>query len=361
MGELDKVAGHIDHAVVFVHDHHAAGAHDGADLRQALVIDRRIEHIDGNAAAGRSAGLHGFDAAAGHGALADVVDEALQRGTQRHLHQTGVLNLAHQRKDLGSRTLLAAGLGKPCGAASDDGSNVVPGFDVVDVGRLAVQTLLRGIRRARTRTACAAFEGCDKSCLLAANKGSRALHQLNVEVEAAVQNIHSQQPVLARLFNGPVEPAYRQRILGAHINNSISRAHHICADHHAFQQRMRIALNLVAVHVSAGIAFIGVADDVLRVGLGLGQEIPLIAGEEARAAAPAQPGGLDLLDDSICAAVDQHLVERLVAAHRNVLLNVRGIDEAAVAQNDLLLPLEERNRVPGSDLRVALSVFDDAR
>ena len=63
--ELDEVAGHIDHAVVFVHDHHAAGAHDGADLREAFVIDRGVEHLHGNAAAGGSAGLHGFHAAAG--------------------------------------------------------------------------------------------------------------------------------------------------------------------------------------------------------------------------------------------------------------------------------------------------------
>ena len=38
MREFDEVAGHIDHTVVFVHDHHAAGTHDGADLRQALEM-----------------------------------------------------------------------------------------------------------------------------------------------------------------------------------------------------------------------------------------------------------------------------------------------------------------------------------
>lgn len=32
VGEFDEVAGHVDHAVVFVHHHHAAGARDGAEL-----------------------------------------------------------------------------------------------------------------------------------------------------------------------------------------------------------------------------------------------------------------------------------------------------------------------------------------
>ena len=134
MREFDEVAGHIDHAVVFVHDHHAAGAHDGADLRQALVVDGRVEHLDGDAAAGGPAGLHGLDAAPGDRAFADVVDEALERRAQRHLDEAGVLHLAHQREDFGSGALGAAGFSKPSRAAGDDGRDVVPGFNVVDVG-----------------------------------------------------------------------------------------------------------------------------------------------------------------------------------------------------------------------------------
>ena len=111
--ELDEVAGHVDHAVVFVENHHAAGAHDGADLREGFVVDGRVEHFDGNAAARGSAGLHGFDAAAGDGAFADVVDEALERRAERHFDQAGVLDFADQRKDLGAGALGAAGLCKP--------------------------------------------------------------------------------------------------------------------------------------------------------------------------------------------------------------------------------------------------------
>jgi hypothetical protein len=137
---------------------------------------------------------------------------------------------------------------------------------------------------------------------------------------------------------------HRQRILGADVDDALGRAHRVSADDHALEQRMRVALDLVAVHVSAGVALVGVADDVLGVGLGLGQKIPFVAGEEARAAASAQPGGLDLLDYIVRAPVDQHFVEGLIAAHRDVLLDVRGVDEPAVAQHNLLLPLEERDR-----------------
>jgi hypothetical protein len=49
--ELDEIAGNIDHAVVFVEHHHAAGAHDGTDLRQGFIIDGRVKHFNGNASA----------------------------------------------------------------------------------------------------------------------------------------------------------------------------------------------------------------------------------------------------------------------------------------------------------------------
>ena len=78
------------------------------------------------------------------------------------------------------------------------------------------------------------------------------------------------------------------------------------------------------------------------VGRGLAQELPLEAGEEAGAAAAAQLGGLDLLDHHLRVGVDQHLVERLVAADGDVLLDIVRADQAAVAQHDLLLRLEER-------------------
>ena len=105
-----------------------------------------------------------------------------------------------------------------------------------------------------------------------------------------------------------VQAVHGQRILGAHVDDAFGGAHHVAADDHAFQQRVRIALDLVAVHVRAGVAFVGIADDVLLVGRGLAQELPLEAGEEAGAAAAAQFGGLDLLDHQLGIGVDQHLI-----------------------------------------------------
>src|SRR5579872_194773 len=119
---------------------------------------------------------------------------------------------------------------------------------------------------------------------------------------------------------------------------------------------MGIALNLVAIHISAGVTLIGVADDELGVGFCFGQKVPLVAGKKAGAASAPQPRGLDLLDHRFRMTVDENFVERLVATHADVLFDVLRVDKPAIAQNDLLLPVEERHSVPHRYLRISLAV-----
>jgi hypothetical protein len=121
---------------------------------------------------------------------------------------------------------------------------------------------------------------------------------------------------------------------------------------------MRVALDFVPVHVGAGVAFIRVADDVLLRRHRLAQKIPFLAGGKPGAAAPAQFGGFDLLDDHVGPVVDEHVVKRLIAAHGDVLFHIVGIDQPAVAQNDLLLAFEKGDVAPGRNVGVAGSVLD---
>ena len=305
--------------------------------------------------------MHRFDVTAAGGAFADVVDEALERSAKGHFDEAGVLDLADERKHFGAGALGAAGLSEPLRTAADDGGDVAPCLDVVDVCRFAVKAFLRGERRARMGAAREAFERGDESCFFATDKGPCALHKFDVEVEAAIEDVVAEEAVFAGLLDGAGKAANGKRILGAHVDDAFCCAHDVSANDHAFEKRMRVAFDLVAVHVGAGVALVGVADDVFDVGLGFGEEVPLVAGEEARAAAAAETCCLDLLDDSIFAAVDEDLVESLVAANGDVLLNVRWIDESAVAQDDLFLAFEKRKRVPRRDLRVALAVFHVCR
>ncbi len=138
-------------------------------------------------------------------------------------------------------------------------------------------------------------------------------------------------------FDGAVQTMNRQWIFGPYIDDALSGPHHVSADYHALQQGMRITLDLVAIHVGAGIAFIRIADDEFLLGLCFRQELPLVAGEIAGAASSSQFCRLDLLDDCVGLSIDQSLIKRLIAPDRDVFLYVIRIDQAAITQHDLLL------------------------
>ena len=326
-----------------------------------LVIHRRVEHLLGNAASGGSPSLDRFYLPSCHCPFSNVVDEGFECSAQRHLHQPGVFHLSHKREDFCAGTFRTAGFGEPGWPAGHDGRDVVPGFDVVDVGGLSPQSFLCGERRPRSWSSGFAFQRCDQRRLFAANKRSRSFHQFDIKLESATEDVLPEQSIFPRLFDGAIQAMHRQRILGAHIDDSFGRAHHVTADDHSFQQRVRVAFNFVAIHVGAGVAFVCIADDVLLFCFCLGQEFPLVASGISGSAAAAQFRGLDLLDDAGRVRIDQYFVECLISADGDVFFNVVGIDDSAIPQNDFLLAFEERNVAPGGDFGVSLTVADMPR
>jgi GNAT superfamily N-acetyltransferase len=104
---------------------------------------------------------------------------------------------------------------------------------------------------------------------------------------------------------------------------------------------MRVALDRGAVHVGARIALVGVADDVLEVARRLRGEVPLEPCREARAAAAAKAGSLELVDDVGGLHLEERPLEPAVAVAGDVLVDVLGVDHAAVAQDHAELLLVE--------------------
>ena len=107
------ILGEIHHAGVLIHHDHAAGAHDGSGLGQAVVIDRQVEHARRDAAAGRPAGLHRLDAR-----LAPERPPPMSLTMSAMVvpigdfDQAGILDLAHQAEDLGAVVVRRPDFGK---------------------------------------------------------------------------------------------------------------------------------------------------------------------------------------------------------------------------------------------------------
>ena len=92
---------------------------------------------------------------------------------------------------------------------------------------LPVQALLGRERRTRPRPAGEAFERRDQRGLLAAHEGAGAFHQLDIEVEAAAQDVVAQHARLPGLLDGAVQAVHGQRVLGAHVDDALGGAHHV--------------------------------------------------------------------------------------------------------------------------------------
>jgi hypothetical protein len=122
---------------------------------------------------------------------------------------------------------------------------------------------------------------------------------------------------------------------------------------------MRIAFENAAIHVSTGIAFVGVTEHVTLISRSLAGEIPFHPGREARAAATAQPGAFHFVDHIVRRHAVEHFAERLIDADVKRLVDAFGINPAAVAQNDFGLLLEEVDVVDTSDRFIAFGIASD--
>ena len=94
--------------------------------RSESIIQRQVQVLLGQAAAGRPADLHRLEPVLPDlsrvvgDAAADVEDDLAQRGAERHFDQAGVGHVAGQGEGLGARRCLRAELAEVLGAFVDD-------------------------------------------------------------------------------------------------------------------------------------------------------------------------------------------------------------------------------------------------
>jgi len=133
------------------------------------------------------------------------------------------------------------------------------------------------------------------------------------------------------------------RILGATVDDSVVRADGVGADEHALQHAMRIAFEQTAIHEGARIALVSVAHQRALERRLRAHDGPLAPVGNPPAAASAQAGRGDQLDDLFWGVLLERPVQRPVAAAGDVLVDVLRVDPPGVRQNPALLVLVERN------------------
>ena len=203
--------------------------------------------------------------------------------------------------------------GEPLRAVQHDQRHVAERLDVVHRRRAVVETFDRRKRRLQARLRALAFERLDERRLLARFVGAGAAMHVDVAVEAAAVDVLAEVPGLIGLGDRALERLLHVEELAADVDVGDLRADRVAADRAPLDQQVRVALHQHVILERARLALVGVAGDVLRLRRVLEDELPLQAGRESGAAAPAQPRRLHLLDDLV-RLQRQRLAQSFVAA-----------------------------------------------
>ena len=139
--------------------------------------------------------------------------------------------------------------------------------------------------------------GSDEARLLADDVGARAFDDAQLAVESAAQHVLAHEAVSAGVFEGEAHPLDGERVFGTDVDETVLGTGGLGGDKHPLDDEMRVSFEEEAVHEGARVALIGVAEEVLGRASSRAEEVPLAAGGEEGAAAPAEARVVHLLDD----------------------------------------------------------------
>ncbi len=282
----------------------------------------------------RQAGLE--FAAAAH-AAAVVLDDFAQGDAEGEFVALGALQMPGEAEQLGPGSLLGAGqIGEPAGAAGKDVRHVGQGFDVVDRGRLVEQSLDRRKRRLGPGVGAFALETVEKRGLFAKDVAAGTAVHVQLQREAAAEDVPAEQARFGGFGDGPLEVARALLVGVADEDVADRRLQGIGRDDHPLDQLMGVGLEQFAVLVGPRFHLVAVADQVFLARLVGGEEGPLHAGGKAGAAAAAQSRGLDRLAHLGRAQGLEGLLQPLVAAAGEIALEEGRFPGAAVLEQKLL-------------------------
>ncbi len=249
------------------------------------------------------------------------------------------------------------------GPVRKDPGHVGERLHVVDAGGESPQAGFRGKRGANARHPPSALDGSDQRGLLPADERPGPFLQADGKGETGIEQVGAQESPFPGARDGLAQPADREGVLRADVDDSFPGADGVPGDRHPLEHGVRISLEHAAVHEGARVSLVGIADDELALCPRSPGQSPLGPGRETGPAPPAQAGVGDRFDDFPGSHRRDGLRKGLVPSPGAILLDGRGGDLAAVAQHDPLLPGEQPLPVhdPFLDhLAPAQVVHDDA-
>src|SRR5208337_2601409 len=209
-------------------------------------------------------------------------------------------------------------------------------LNVVDNRRLPEIADRHREGRADARLAGLAFERLDQRRFLAADVGARAEMDLDVEVEALrAADAGTEQATVPHRLKLRLERLEQVAIFAPKIKEAAGRSYDKTCDCHSLEHALDEGCQQDAVLERAGLALVGVADDVTLGAGRIAAALPFDRSRESCAAAAAQVGAF-------------HFVEHALAAKRNRRPRRRSRliarAEQGVGASDIVFDPEELRR-----------------
>ena len=290
--EAHEVGGHLERIPAPVEDHQRAGG------GQVLEADAAVELVLGQHDAGRAAELYRQRVDG-----AGVVQHLAHADAERVFIDPGPGDVAGHRQQLAAAGGGAAVAGEPGAAVDRDQAAGGQGLDVVDHGRPAEIAVGDRERRADARRAAPALQGFEQRALLAADVGTGAEVDLDVEVEAIdAADAVAEQAGRAPRLEHRLQRRQQVAVLAAQVEEALVGADRPGGQRHALEHRVGHPRQQHPVLEGAGLALVGVAHHHPALAGGVAAGLPLARGGKAGAAAPAQARRMHLVEPGRAAA-----------------------------------------------------------
>ncbi len=168
------------------------------------------------------------------------------------------------------------------------------GLDVIYGGRLLQIAVRHRERRAVARHAALAFQRFDQRRFFAADIGTRAEMDLDVEIETLLaEDAVTQQIAFAAALQHGLQGFQQIAVFAAQVEEPLFRADSQGAQRHALEQQIGLPREQHAILERARLALVGIAHHVMFGALCVAAGFPFQASGEACTAASAQAGCLD--------------------------------------------------------------------
>src|SRR5579859_6155959 len=182
-------ARHVDHAGVFIHNNHAAGAKHRTGFGDGVVVHRKIDFVRGENRAGAAAGNYGFELLAVGNASRDFVEKLLHVHAERNFVDAGLVDVAGDAEQASATVFRGAAVGVSFAAFVDDRRHGAECFHVIDNRGAAVQADDSREGRLDPRVAAFTFERFHEGGLFATFVGARAGVNQQIVIEARAKYI----------------------------------------------------------------------------------------------------------------------------------------------------------------------------